>query len=113
MATHSIPRNVKGEGRILSVFSIKALIYTAVGGGIGLVFYYLFSLIGWTYVGIGITLLLAGLGFVVGTFKVPESTAFEITRKASGADIDEAILRLIKFKQKKKRIYLYAKEGKK
>ena len=36
MATHNIPRNVKGEGRILSVFSYKALVYTAVGLGVGL-----------------------------------------------------------------------------
>ena len=63
--------------------------------------------------GIGIAILFAVIGFVVGTFKVPDSTAFEITRKAGGANIDEVILRLIKFKQKKKRIYLYSKEGKK
>ena len=44
---------------------------------------------------------------------MPDSPAFEITRKASGANIDEAILRYIKFKQKKNRIYLYTKEGKK
>ena len=92
------------NGRILAIFSTKALIYTAVAGGIGLIFYYIFSLIKLTYVVIG---------FVVGTFKVPDSTAFEITRKAGGANIDEVILRLIKFKQKKKRIYLYSKEGKK
>ena len=80
---------------------------------IGLGFYYLFSLINWKYVGAGIALALAGLGFAIGTFKVPESNAFQVTRKASGADIDEVFLRYIKFKQKKKRIYLYAKEGKK
>ncbi len=82
-------------------------------GGFGLIFYYLFSLIKWTYVGIGFAVGFAAIGFAIGTFKVPESNAFEITRKAGGANIDEAILRLIKFKQKKKRIYLYAKEGKK
>lgn len=113
MATHSIPRNVKGEGRILAIFSTKALIYTAIGGAIGLGFYYLFSLVNWKYVGIGFTVVLAAIGFAIGTFKVPDSTAFEITRKAGGANIDEVILRYIKFKQKKKRIYLYTKEGKK
>lgn len=82
-------------------------------GGIGLIFYYLFSLIKWTYVGIGFAVGFAAIGFAIGTFKVPESTAFEVTRKAGGADIDEVILRYIKFKQKKKRIYLYTKEGKK
>lgn len=82
-------------------------------GVIGLVFYYLFSLLKLTYIGIGVAVLFAGIGFAIGTFKVPESTAFEVTRKAGGADIDEVIMRVIKFKQKKNRIYLYAKEGKK
>ena len=81
------------------------MIYTVVGGGFGLIFYYIFSLINWTYVGIGAVLLFAAIGFAIGTFKVPDSPAFEITRKASGANIDEAILRLIKFKQKNLFIY--------
>lgn len=76
-------------------------------------FYYIFSLINLTYVGIGITALLAVIGFVIATFKIPESATFEVTRKAGGEPIDEVIIRAIKFKQKKKRIYLYAKEGKK
>ena len=47
------------------------------------------------------------IGFSVGTFKIPESNQFEITKKAGGLNIDEAIIRLIKFKQKKNRIYIY------
>lgn len=78
-----------------------------------MVFYYVFSTLNVKYVGLGITLLLAGAGFAIGTFKVPESTNFEITRKTSGENIDEIIMRAIKFKQKKKRIYLYSKEEKK
>lgn len=113
LATHDIPRNVKGEGRILSVFSTKALIYTVIGGMVGLIFYWLFSQIKLTYVGIAIALVFAGIGFVIGTFKVPTSTNFEITRKTGGENIDDVILRLIKFKKKKKRIYLYTKEEKK
>lgn len=31
---YQIPRNVKGEGRILFIFSTKALIYTGVGAAI-------------------------------------------------------------------------------
>ena len=81
-------------------------------GGFGLIFYYLFSLIKWTYVGIAIVVLFAVIGFSIGTFKIPESGTFEITRKAGGSNIDEIILRLIKFKRKKNRIYLYTKEGK-
>lgn len=62
--------------------------------------------------GIGAVILFALIGFVIGTFKVPDSNTFEVTRKASGANIDEVIVRYIKFKQKKNRIYLYTKEGK-
>ena len=47
------------------------------------------------------------IGFSVGTFKIPESNQFEITKKAGGLNIDEAVIRLIKFKQKKNRIYIY------
>ena len=43
MGTYMIPRNTKGEGRILFIFSTKALIYTVVGGLIGMPFYYLFK----------------------------------------------------------------------
>ena len=38
MNTYNIPRNVKGEGRILYVFSTKALIYTFIGIAIGFIF---------------------------------------------------------------------------
>ena len=31
MGTYNIPRNVKGEGRILYIFSTKALMYTFFG----------------------------------------------------------------------------------
>jgi len=104
---------LKESGRILLIFSTKALIYTAIGGAFGLIFYYLFSLIEWTYVGIGFTLAFAGIGFAIGTFKIPDSNTFEVTKKTGGANIDEVILRYIKFKRKKKRIFLYSKEGKK
>ena len=44
MGTYNLPRNVKGEGRILYVFSTKALIYTFVGLCVGLVFNFIFKL---------------------------------------------------------------------
>ena len=50
------------------------------------------------------------IGFVIGTFKIPDSQNFEITKKAGGENIDEVILRAIKFKRRKNRIYLYTKE---
>ena len=41
MGTYNLPRNVKGEGRILFIFSSKSIIFTSVGAGIGLIFYFI------------------------------------------------------------------------
>ena len=43
MNSDNIPRNVKGEGRILYIFSTEALIYTFVGILIGSIFYFIFN----------------------------------------------------------------------
>ena len=107
MQSYYIPRNYKGEGRILYVFSTKAIIYTAVGVGIGLIFYFLFNLIGLTTIGIIIAILLGGIGFVIATFKVPELKNFEITKKTGGENIDDVIKRWVLFKKKKNRVYVY------
>lgn len=106
MGTYGLPRNVKGEGRILFIFSTKALIYTSVGIGIGLIFYFLFNLIGLTMVGIVITGVLGLLGFGIGTFKMPETNSFQLTKKVGGENIDEVIKRAIRFRNKKNRIYI-------
>ena len=97
------------------IFSPKALIYTVVGGGLGYLIYLLISMFiaNNIFIGIGIAAFFALIGFLVGTFKIPESQSFEVTKKAGGLNIDEVILKYIKFKQKKNRIFLYIKEGKK
>lgn len=107
MQTYEIPRNYKGEGRILYIFSIKGLIYTCIGAGIGLIFYFIFKMLNFSMVGFIITLVFAVIGFAIGTLKVPESNAFEITRKTGGENIDDVILRWIKFKKDGKKIYIY------
>ena len=110
MQTYEIPRNYKGEGRILFIFSTKGLIYTSVGAGIGLLFYFIFKMIGLSIVGLIITLIFAAIGFAIGTLKVPDSTAFEITKKTGGENIDDVILRWIKFKKNHNKIYIYKTE---
>lgn len=110
MGTYMIPRNTKGEGRILFIFSTKALIYTVVGGGGGIPFYYLFKNINMNIVGIIIVGILALLGFCIGTFKVPNSEAFKVTRLVGGENLDDIILRYIKFKKKKNKIYITKEE---
>lgn len=110
MGTYNVPRNVKGEGRILFIFSTKSLIYTCIGGGIGLIFYLIFKLLNLTMVGIVITLIFALIGYVIGMFKIPDTNGLEITRKTGGENIDDIIKRYIKFKNNKKKIYVYTKE---
>ena len=110
MGTYNLPRNVKGEGRILFIFSTKALIYTAIGIGIGVIFYLIFNLIGLGLVGIIMIGILGLLGFCIGTFKIPDSNAFEITKKTGGENIDDVIKRAIKFKMQKHKIYVYQEE---
>ncbi len=107
MQVHGIPREYKGEGRILYVFSTKALIYTVAGVTIGLIFYFLFRLLGMHIVGLIITAIFGLLGFSIATFKIPESQAFALTRKNGGENLDEIILRWLKFKRKGKKIYIY------
>lgn len=110
MKSYYIPRNYKGEGRILYIFSTKAIIYTAVGVGIGLLFYFILNLIGLTMLGIIIAAIFGGIGFAIGTFKVPEMKNFEITRKTGGENIDDIIKRWIMFKKNKNKIYVYKDE---
>ncbi len=111
MNTYFIPRNTKGESKILYIFSIKALIYTAVGGILGVVLFLFFSMLNLNIVGIVCIVILALLGFVLGTVKIPDSNAFEITRKAGGLSIDEIIVRYFKFKLNKQKIYVYKQGG--
>jgi hypothetical protein len=113
MGTYNVPRNVKGEGRILFIFSTKALIYSGIGALIGGIFYIIFNLLGLTLVGIAVVVVFALIGFVIGTFKVPNIERFEFSRKTGGENIDDVIKRAVKFKMKKEKLYVYTKEEKK
>lgn len=111
MATHEIPRDVKGEGRILMIFSTKSLIASCIGAALGLGIYYILNVfLGLGTIGLIIALIFAAIGYGITTLKVPESNNFEITRKTGGDRIDDVLLRALKFKQKGKRIYVYTKE---
>lgn len=110
MQVHEIPRNYKGEGRILYIFSIKALIYTGVGAVVGTLPYIILKMLGLQTIGMWIIILLGIVGFCIATFKIPETKKFRFTEKTGGEAIDDVIKRWIKFKQKKNKIYVYLKE---
>lgn len=111
MGTYNLPRNVKGEGRILFVFTGKSFLYAIIAGGVGLLFYFIFSMVNLKMVGIVITVLFALIGFAIGTFKMPEISGLGFTKKVGGENLDDIIKRAIMFKTKGSKIYVY-KEGK-
>ena len=113
MGTYNIPRNVKGEGRILFIFSVKSLIYSAIGAVVGLPFYLICSVLGVGLVGFIFIGIFALLGFAIGTFKIPEIGALKTTKTVGGEKIDDIIKRFVLFKRKRNRIYLYTKEEEK
>ena len=112
MGTYNLPRNVKGEGRIFFIFSTKGLITTCIGAVVGLIFYFIFNILKLKVVGIIITLIFAAIGYAIGSLKVPNTNGMEITRKTGGENIDDVIMRYIKFKTNKKKYYVYTKEEK-
>ena len=112
MGTYNLPRSVKGEGRILFIFTGKSMIYTVVAGAIGLIFYFIFSLFDLRMVGLIITAVFALIGFVIGTIKMPNIAKFKFTQKTGGENIDDVIKRAIKFRTKGRKIYIYKEEKK-
>lgn len=106
MGTYYIPRNYKGETRILYIFSIKSLITTAIGAGIGALFLFLFSALALKTVGIVIMAVFAIIGYIIGAVKIPTIVSIPVTKKIGGESISEIIIRYIKFKKKRK-IYTY------
>lgn len=113
MGTYNIPRNVKGEGRILYVFSTKALIYTFAGATIGGLFYLICSAVGLSFLGLLFVVIFGAIGFSIGTFKVPKVKTIKAIHDISGENIDDVIKRYIKFRSRKNKIYtLYTKEEK-
>ena len=103
MGTYTIPRNLKGETRILYIFSVKSLITTAAGALIGLIFYFIFGvLLGIKPLGVTILAIFALIGFGIGTIKIPTLSGLPFTKKIGGESLDEIIKRYILFKMNKK-----------
>lgn len=108
MGSYYIPSNkLKGESRILYIFTAKSLIYTGVGGLIGLIFYLIFSACGLKQVGIIILVILAAIGYGIGTIKFPSTGTGKIAKNVGGDSVDEVIKNYIIFKKNRK-IYTYA-----
>jgi len=115
MGTYMIPRNLKGETRILIIFSIKSLITSAIGAAIGALIFLLVGVyMDQRVAGFIIIGVLAAIGFAVGTFKIPTLGGVQFTKKIGGESIDEIVRRYIVFRTKKRTYsYYVAREGEK
>lgn len=109
MNTYMIPREATNENRFL-FFTPKAGIFSIIAFIIGYLIKSLLSLliggttvdiVGWVICGI-----LVLIAYALGTFKIPESNAFDILKKAGGEPVDVIVKRIIAF-HKRKKIYIY------
>ena len=111
--TYSVPRSAKGESRILYVFSVKSLLFTAVFALVGFIIGSVVSVFG---LGGIVTIIITGafavVGFCVGALSIPDSPIVGNLRKAGGEPISDILIRTVMFKGKKK-IYLYREGGNK
>lgn len=112
MGTYYIPRNVKGETRILIIFSIKSLITTALGALVGLIFYVILGAIGLGTPGLIALIVCAVIGYGIGAIKIPTIVGIPFTKKIGGEPLSEIIIRYIKFKKNRK-VYTYEEEERK
>ena len=78
---YNIPRNYKGENKILFIFSTKAFMFTGIGALIGVVLYYILSLFSLKTLGVVFIVLFSFIGFALGTFKVPEINTSKFSAK--------------------------------
>lgn len=109
MGSYYIPsNNLKGESRILYIFTTKSLLFTGAGAFIGFIFYLIFGLIlglnvlGYIFIG-----LFALIGYGVATIKMPTNGTSKIAKNVGGDSIDDIVKRYIIFKKNKK-VYTYA-----
>ena len=108
MQTYEVPRDYRGESRILYIFTAKSLIFTAVGAFIGLFFYFIFGmLLGISILGYICIALCALIGYALATVKIPAGGNSKLAKNVGGDSIDDIIKRYMAFK-KNKRVYTYA-----
>ncbi len=104
--SYFVPRSVKGESRILYIFSIKSFAFTLVFGLIGAGIWYFLSSFITLVPGLILTGVFGTIGYVIGAAKIPDVPFMGPFRKAGGENVSDIIFRFITFKSKKK-IYIY------
>ncbi len=106
--SYYVPRSVKGESRILIIFTIKSFVFTVVFGVVGVLFILLLSMIIpmnlWAE--IIIVAIFGAIGYAISAGKIPDVPIMGPFRKAGGEYVYEIIFRFLTFKRRKK-IYVY------
>lgn len=106
--SYYVPRSVKGETRILYVFTLKSFAITLAFGLVGVGIYFLINnIIGMELIpGLILIAIFAAIGYAISAINIPDAPIMGPLRKAGGENIGDMIVRLIQFRGKKK-IYLY------
>lgn len=110
--TYTVPRSVKGESRILMIFSVKSLIATVIGALIGVLPAMLIYSLGLNGIAVGCVVLFGAIGFGMVTLKIPDAAVMGKFRKAGGEIVGDILFRTLTFKSKRK-IYIYREGGRK
>lgn len=108
-SSYYVPRSVKGESRILYIFTIKSFIVTLIFGLVGAGIWFLLNSLNVELElvpGLIIVGICGGIGYALSTVVIPDVPMMGPLRKAGGENIGSMLLRLITFRKRKK-IYLY------
>lgn len=101
MRSYLIPRDVKGENRILYFFTPKSFLFTLIGIVIGSVIYFILKTLGLGITGLILFGIISLISFGVGALKIPETNAFSFFKDTGGESVDDIIWRYTNFLSKK------------
>ena len=106
--SYYVPRSVKGESRILYIFTIKSFAVTLAFALVGVLIYLIVkSFIPMSIMSAIIMIaIFGGIGYALSSVTIPDVPIMGPLRKAGGENIGAMLLRAMSFKGKKK-IYLY------
>lgn len=105
--SYYVPRSVKGESRILFIFTVKSFLLTIAFGMIGVLIWMIGGQMGLPMIaGIISVVISGGIGFAIGAITIPDSPAMGPLRKAGGENLFDILMRILTFRGKKK-IYIY------
>lgn len=104
--TYTVPRNVKGESRLLYIFTMKSIVTTAIFAALGLPIFFILNNFGMTLPGLITLSVFGAIGYFIGVLKIPDTPLVGNLRKAGGEEVSDILIRIATFGRRKK-IYVY------